>query len=230
MTLPKHPSAILLFAAGLGTRMAPLTNTRPKPLVEVAGKPLLDHALAQCAGLKTVVNAHYFADQIHAHLADKNTLVSDESDELLETGGGLKRALPLLDSNPVFTMNTDAVWRGANPAQSLLDTWQPDKMDALLLMIPTNHAVGHKGSGDFNIDSEGRLSRGADYVYSGVQIIQTDGLAAITETAFSMWALWENMLVNGTMFGTVYNGQWCDVGRPDSIPIAEAMLAGETDV
>ena len=105
------PSAILLFAAGLGTRMAPLTNTLPKPLVEVADQPLLDHALAHCTGLKVVVNAHYRANQIRDHLAGTGVLVSDESDHLLETGGGLKRALPLLDSNPVLTMNTDAVWK-----------------------------------------------------------------------------------------------------------------------
>ena len=228
--MTENPSAILLFAAGLGTRMAPLTNTRPKPLVEVAGKPLLDHALAQCVGLKAVVNTHYFAEQIHDHLADKDVLVSDESDQLLETGGGLKRALPLLDSDPVFTMNTDAVWRGANPVQSLQGAWLPEEMEALLLMIPTAQAVGHNGSGDFDIDSEGRLSRGTDYVYSGVQIIRTDGLAAITEDAFSMWALWEDVLAKETMFGTVYDGQWCDVGRPESIPVAEAMLAGRANV
>ena len=226
----EHPSAILLFAAGLGTRMSPLTNTRPKPLVEVAGKPLLDHALAQCAGMKPVVNAHYFAEQIHAHLEGTDVLVSDESDQLLETGGGLKRALPLLNSNPVFTMNTDAVWRGSNPVKSLQDAWRPEKMTALLLMIPTEQAVGHIGSGDFDIDAQGRLSRGNDYVYSGVQIIRTDGLATISKNAFSMWDLWEGMLANETMFGTIYDGQWCDVGRPDSIPIAEAMLAGNSHV
>jgi len=230
MTLNEHPSAILLFAAGLGTRMAPLTHSRPKPLVEVAGKPLLDHALVQCDGLKTVVNTHYFAEQIHTHLADKDVLISNESDQLLETGGGLKRALPLLDSNPVFTMNTDAVWRGSNPVRSLQDTWLPEKMESLLLMIPTAQAVGHNGSGDFDIDSESRLSRGSTYVYSGLQIIRTDGLAMISQDAFSMWALWEDMLAKGTMFGTVYTGQWCDVGSPDSIPIAEDMLVGDANV
>ncbi|AKS47738.1 MurNAc alpha-1-phosphate uridylyltransferase [Octadecabacter temperatus] len=228
--MSEHPNAILLFAAGLGTRMAPLTNKRPKPLVEVSGKPLLDHALAQCSGLKAVVNTHYFAEQIHAHLAGTDVLVSDESDQLLETGGGLKRALPLLDSNPVLTMNTDAVWRGSNPVECLKDEWRPKKMDALLLMIPTSNAVGHNGSGDFDIDSEGRLSRGSEYVYSGVQVIRTDGLASISLEAFSMWALWESMLANETMFGVVYDGQWCDVGRPDSIPVAEDMLAGDPNV
>jgi MurNAc alpha-1-phosphate uridylyltransferase len=127
-------------------------------------------------------------------------------------------------------MNTDAVWRGSNPVQTLQRAWLPEKMDALLLMIPTAQAVGHNGSGDFDVDGNGRLTRGHDYVYSGVQIIRTDGLASISEDAFSMWALWKNMLAKETMFGTVYDGQWCDVGRPDSIPVAEAMLAGDANV
>jgi MurNAc alpha-1-phosphate uridylyltransferase len=224
------PSAILLFAAGLGTRMAPLTNTRPKPLVSVAGVALLDHALANCAGLRTVVNVHYFADQIRDHLAQTDVLISDESKQLLETGGGLKHALPLLGSNPVLTMNTDAVWKGPNPVQALTQAWTPIEMEAVLLLIPRAHAVGHTGSGDFDLDSSGRLTRGTKYVYSGVQIIHTDGLADITEDAFSMWVLWDGMLKRKTMFGVVYDGQWCDVGRPDSIEIAQEMLAGGDDV
>ncbi|MDB4213545.1 nucleotidyltransferase family protein [Octadecabacter sp.] len=223
------PKSVLLFAAGLGTRMAPLTNTRPKPMVEVAGKALIDHAIDQCAGLKIVVNAHYFADQIEQHVNGRDITVSDETDELRETGGGLKHAMPLLNSNPVFTMNTDAVWKADNPITTLRNAWHQD-MDALLLMIPRASAVGHLGDGDFNIDSETRLTRGTDYVYSGVQIIRTNGLAHITETAFSMWSLWTDMLEHGTMHGVVYNGQWCDVGRPESIPIAESMLAEGPDV
>lgn len=224
------PSAILLFAAGLGTRMAPLTNTRPKPLITVAGRTLLDHARQHCDGLRVVVNAHYFADQIRDHLAGSDTLVSDETDALLETGGGLKQALPLLDSNPVFTMNTDAVWSGSNPVQTLARAWNPETMEALLLMIPRADAVGHTGEGDFDINADGRITRGTDFIYSGVQIIKMDCLAGIKETAFSMWVPWTDMLERKAMFGTVYDGQWCDVGRPDSIPIAEAMLHGECNV
>ncbi|AGI70162.1 hypothetical protein OAN307_c48170 [Octadecabacter antarcticus 307] len=223
------PSAILLFAAGLGTRMAPLTNTRPKPLVNVAGRALLDHALAHCTGLRTVVNVHYFADQIRDQLAQTNVMISNESKQLLETGGGLKHALPLLDSNPVLTMNTDAVWKGPNPVHVLSQTWMPAEMESLLLLIPRAHAVGHTGSGDFDIDGSGRLTRGTSYVYSGVQIICTDGLADILENKFSMWALWDRMLNRKTMFGAVYDGQWCDVGSLDSIKIAEDMLAGGDD-
>jgi MurNAc alpha-1-phosphate uridylyltransferase len=225
-----NPSAILLFAAGLGTRMAPLTNTRPKPLVQVAGRPLIDHALAHCNGLRTVVNVHYFADQIRNHLAQTDILISDETGQLLETGGGLKNALPLLSSNPVLTMNTDAVWKGQNSIQPLFQAWKPTEMDALLLIIPRTQAIGHTGSGDFDMDSSGRLLRGTNYVYSGVQIICTNGLADITGSTFSMWALWDGMLKQKRMFGVVYDGLWCDVGRPDSIKIAEKMLAGVDDV
>ncbi|MGJ8611473.1 MAG: nucleotidyltransferase family protein [Octadecabacter sp.] len=223
------PTSILLFAAGLGTRMAPLTDTRPKPLVTVAGRTLLDHARAQCIGLKTVVNTHYFANQIVDHLRDTDVLISDETDALLETGGGLKRALPLLGGNPVFTMNTDAVWNGPNPIHALSQTWRP-QMDALLLMIPRDAAVGHTGKGDFDIDANGCLTRGTDYVYSGVQIIRTHGLAQITDHAFSMWALWGDMLESRKMFGTVYDGKWCDVGRPENIAMAENMLEGSDNV
>lgn len=223
------PKAILLFAAGLGTRMAPLTNTRPKPMVKVAGRPLLDHALDWCDGLRCVVNTHYFADQIADHLAGTGVLISDESKQLLETGGGLKHALPLLESNPVFTMNTDAVWRGSNPVQMLAKAWRPD-MEALLLMIPRATAIGHTGAGDFDLTANGHLSRGTDFVYSGVQIIRTDRLVEVEDDAFSMWSLWSGMLDRESMFGAIYDGAWCDVGRPDSIPVAEAMLEENCDV
>lgn len=223
------PDSILLFAAGFGTRMAPLTNTRPKPMVEVAGKPLLDHAIDLCDGLNIVVNAHYFADQIKQHIAGRNIALSDETDLIRDTGGGLKHARPLLGRGPVFTMNTDAVWRGSDPIKTLKTSWTDD-MEALLLMIPRDLAVGHTGAGDFDIDANTRLTRGTDFVYSGVQIIRTDGLAAVSDDVFSMWALWDGMLDRGTMHGVAYDGQWCDVGRPDCIPTAEAMLAGNDNV
>lgn len=223
------PNSILLFAAGLGTRMAPLTNTRPKPLVEVAGRALLDHALDHCDGLKTVVNAHYFAGQIEHHIEGRNIILSDERDMLLETGGGLKHALPILGTEPVFTMNTDAVWRGNNPLDTLRSNWRQG-MDGLLLMIPRDQAVGHTGIGDFDINPDGKIARGKDYVYSGAQIIRTDLLTSIKKAAFSMWDLWTPMLEAGTLHGTPYHGAWCDVGRPESIPVAEALLGKPDDV
>ncbi|MDA9208071.1 nucleotidyltransferase family protein [Octadecabacter sp.] len=219
------PTSILLFAAGLGTRMAPLTNTRPKPLVEVAGRALLDHALDHCDGLNAVVNVHYYPDQIENHLAGRGISISDERAELLETGGGLKHALPILGDGPVYTMNTDAVWNGPNPLQRLEERWRPE-MNGLLLMIPRRNAVGHTGQGDFDIGADGRITRGHGYVYSGAQIIRTDLLASINKASFSMWDLWTPLLEGGTLFGTAYEGAWCDVGRPESIPIAEDLLKG----
>lgn len=217
------PNAILLFAAGLGTRMAPLTNTRPKPLVEVSGRPLLDHALDHCDGLKKVVNVHYFADQIEAHVAGKDIQISDERDMLLDTGGGLKQALPLLGGGPAFTLNTDAVWRGPNLINVLRKAWEP-QMEGLMLLIPRERAIAHRGGGDFNLDPSNKITRGQDFVYSGAQIIRTERLHSIQKRAFSMWDLWAPMLDAGTLFGTVYSGTWCDVGRPESIPVAEGIL------
>jgi MurNAc alpha-1-phosphate uridylyltransferase len=219
-----HPA--MIFAAGLGTRMGALTATRPKPLIQVAGKTLLDHALdiARAASPRIVVNTHYLADQISAHLSGQPILISHEP-ALLETGGGLRAALPLLDGNPVFTLNSDAVWRGTNPLSALAAAWRDD-MDALLLLLPRANAIGHTGTGDFTIDGAGRLTRASGLVYSGAQIIRTDDLAAIPETNFSLNPLWDQMAARGTLFGLPYSGQWCDVGQPESLPLAKAMLNG----
>lgn len=223
----------MIFAAGLGTRMRPLTTTRPKPLVEVAGKPLLDHALeiADSAGIETIVaNVHYLADQLVQHLAPRRVTVSDERERVLETGGGLRHALPLLGENPVFTLNSDSVWTGENPLSQLRARWDPERMDALLLLVPRRNARGHAGSGDFILGNEGRLARGPGLVYSGAQIIKTEGLAAISEDVFSLNRLWDRMLSDGRLFGTEHRGGWCDVGDPEGLAAAEAMLAGGADV
>lgn len=216
----------MLFAAGFGTRMGQLTADRPKPLIKVAGKALLDHALDLAAplGLNTVVNAHYKADMIAAHLSEQEVALSDESNKILETGGGLKKALPLLSSSTVFTMNTDAVWAGANPLKQLQAEWDPTKMDALLLCVPLESAIGHKGDGDFKMDHDGHLKRGPGLVYSGVQILKTDGLAQIEEEAFSLNLLWDRIAAENRIFGVSYTGKWCDVGHPAGIKSAEAML------
>ena len=216
------PTSVLFFAAGLGTRMAPLTNDRPKPLVTVAGKSLLAHAMDLAETIPTrVVNVHYLADQIIA-MVDPTVIISDERDALLETGGGLKKAAPLL-SNPTFTMNTDAVWSGPNPFDVLREAWR-DEMDALLLTCPKSNAVGHLGHGDFVTAPDGRISRGPGNIYTGAQIIRTDVLQSISETAFSLNEAWNILLERGTLFGVEYTGKWCDVGRPDSIPLAEEMV------
>jgi len=217
---------IILFAAGKGTRMGDLTKDRPKPMVEVAGKPLIDHALqiANAADVgPIVVNLHYLPQLLKAHLSGQDIVFSDETDGLLETGGGLRKALPLLCSNPVLTMNTDAVWNGPNPIETLKNAWQP-QMEALLLLVKKQNVSGHLGAGDFGINAEGRLHRAPDLIYTGVQIIRTDVLSEITEDAFSMNLAWDIIAKRNGLFGAVYDGKWCDVGQPSSIPLAEAML------
>ncbi len=219
----------MLFAAGNGTRMRPLTETVPKPLIEVAGKPLLAHAMDQVAtmpNLRVVANAHYKADQIEAYFAGSDVVVNRESPDLLDTGGGLRNALPLLGDGPVFTMNTDAVWLGPSPLDCLARAWDPVRMDALLLGIPLDRAHGHAGHGDFSADPDGRAARGPGLIYSGVQILSTKELLEIEGSVFSLNALWDRLLVRQRVFIQPYPGQWCDVGRPENIAVAEAMLRG----
>lgn len=222
------PDTLMLFAAGFGTRMAPLTETRPKPLIPVAGKALIDHALAVAdpMGLRRiVVNLHYRGEQIRAHLGTRpNICFSDETETILDTGGGLRAALPLLGAGPVFTLNSDYVWTGPNPLQRLADAWDPARMDGLLLLVPPAQARGHAGPGDFLCDAGGRLTRGPGLVYGGAQILKTEGLGDFTERAFSLNLLWNRMMQQERLFGVVHQGGWCDVGHPAAIPLAEEML------
>ncbi|WP_170440101.1 nucleotidyltransferase family protein [Ruegeria arenilitoris] len=222
------PEAIMLFAAGFGTRMGALTRTRPKPLIPVAGRPLIDHALELTDSVRprrVVANLHYLADQLADHLAPRGVLLSHEQPDILETGGGLRAALPLLGPGPVFTMNTDAIWSGPNPLELLLDAWDPARMDALLICVPIAQTIGHAGPGDFRIDPQGRLERGPGHVYGGIQILKTDDLADIPGKAFSLNVLWDRMHRDGRLYGLQYPGRWCDVGRPEGIALAEEMLA-----
>lgn len=223
------PDALMLFAAGFGTRMGALTQDRPKPMVEVAGRPLIDHALslARAAGISRIVaNVHYLPDQVRDYLTPRGIAISDESDAILETGGGLRKALPLLGDGPVFTLNTDAVWTGADIVARLRAAWDPARMDALLVLVPTQRAVGHRGSGDFSLAPDGRITRGAGYVYTGLQILNPAGLEEIADPAFSLNVLWDRILREGRAYGLVHEGAWCDVGRPESIALAEDMLRG----
>jgi len=222
-----HPTAIMMFAAGFGARMRHLTKDRPKPMIPVAGKPLIDHALemarsANCEPI--VVNLHYKADVLVRHLTDQNVVTVLEQPDILETGGGLRNALALLGDGPVYTTNTDAVWTGPNPLNLLSAAWKPDEMDALLMCVPTESAVGHAGDGDFTLAPNGMLNRGPGVVYGGVQIIKTDRLAQIKETTFSLNLLWDEMLKDQRLFGLSYTGKWCDVGHPEGIALAETML------
>ncbi|GAA6180705.1 nucleotidyltransferase family protein [Shimia sp. NS0008-38b] len=221
------PDAVMLFAAGFGTRMGALTKARPKPLLSVAGKPLLDHALDLTNAVKptkTVVNAHYKHSQIEQHLAERDVFVSIETPKILDTGGGLRHALPHLGDGPVYTGNTDAVWHGPNPFDMLRTAWQPEIMDALLLCVPRAQAIGYTRNGDFFIDDDGRLNRGPGMVYTGVQILKTHGLCTIDKSVFSLNLLWDKMDAEGRLYGLTYPGTWCDVGTPEGIGLAEAML------
>lgn len=223
---------IMLFAAGLGTRMGPLVANRPKPLITVAGKPLFDHALDLTALPeidRRVANVHYMAEMMRAHLAARSVSVSDESDLLRDTGGGLKHALPLLHGDPVMTLNTDAVWSGPNPVQQMLDHWHDD-MDCLLLVMPPDRTLGHPGQGDFLIDAAGRLSRGPGTIYTGLQLIRRDLVSSYAEPVFSLNRIWSDLIQKATLFGTIYPGRWCDVGQPASIRLAESMLQDTADV
>ncbi len=223
-----QPQAIMLFAAGFGTRMGALTSKLPKPLIPVAGKPLIDHALELTRAVqpdRIVANLHYRAEQLADHLTPKGVVLSHEP-EILETGGGLKAALPLLGSGPIYTMNPDVIWDGPNPLPLLRAAWRPEKMDGLLMCVPVAQAVGYAGTGDFVVDNEGRLRRGPGVIYGGIQILKTEGLDAIQETAFSLNVLWDRMLAKNRLYCVTFPGRWCDVGHPAGLDLAEALLAG----
>lgn len=221
--------ATMIFAAGLGTRMRPLTDDRPKAMVSVAGRPLIDHALDQVSGTgPTVVNTHHFADRLHAHLAGRDVTLVHETPILLETGGGLRNALPHLGEGPVLTMNADACWTGPRARETLLKAWKLDRMDGLLLMVPHDRAIGGTRA-SFAIERDGHLSRNTSgLIYTGAGIVRTEGLAVIEADVFSLRDLWFDMLDRGRLFGVEHPGHWADVGTPDGIAAAEAMLAGST--
>jgi MurNAc alpha-1-phosphate uridylyltransferase len=231
----------MLMAAGLGKRMRPLTATRPKPLVRVAGQALIDHALDRIedAGIRrTVVNVHYLADAVEAHLQARarqtgaDYPVSDERAKLLETGGGLIHALPLLGDAPFLCANSDNLWiNGPGDSIRLLASrWDDAEMDALLLVIPHARATGHRGLGDFHLDPQGRLSRRksgrvAPFVYTGVQIISPRLIQDPPSDVFSTNIFWDRAIAQGRAYGMTHSGLWFDVGTPEAIPLVEAGIA-----
>ena len=222
------PLPLMVFAAGFGTRMGALTADRPKPLIEVAGKHLIDRALdlaAEIAPDPIVVNLHYRADQLVDHLKTRDVLFSREEPEILDTGGGMRAALPLLGEGPVASLNPDVIWRGPNPLAALIEAWQPEEMDALLMCIPIGRIIGRVEPGDFDVDAHGHVTRGGDLVYGGAQIIKTDMLHDIPETAFSLNMVWSRMIAQNRLCIAQYPGFWCDVGRPEGIAMAEELLA-----
>jgi MurNAc alpha-1-phosphate uridylyltransferase len=235
------PDTAMVMAAGLGKRMRPLTASRPKPLVELAGKPLIDHVLdrLRAAGVgKVVVNVHYLADSLEAHLAssakDFDVTISDERKLLLETGGGLVQAAPMIDCDPFLVVNSDNYWIDgpADGLKLLASGWDSERMDALLLLVPQARAGNHRGQGDFHMDRFGRLkrrgrSRVAPYVFTGIQMISKRLLDGAPQGAFSTNVLWDRAIADGRCFGLVHQGLWFDVGTPRSIRDTEAALANE---
>lgn len=226
--MTEAPNTVMLFAAGFGTRMGALTRNRPKPLVEVAGRPLIDHTLdlIEQAGLaKTVANLHYLPDQLARHLRPRGVALSIETPEILDTGGGLKAALPLTGPGPIFTSTSDAIWSGPNPFRFAAEHWNPDSMDALLVCVPLGQTLGRQGGGDFSLVAENRLSRGGDMVFGGVQILKTEPVAAFPDRVFSLNAIWDEMANARRLCGAAYPGRWCDIGRPEGIGLAETLLS-----
>ena len=189
---------------------------------------MIDHAITLLEGTdvtKIVANLHYKPDSLRTHLEGKGVLTIEETPDILETGGGLRNALGLLGSAPVFTLNTDAIWQGPSPVPMLAEMWDPTKMDALLIGIPIAQAEGYIGNGDFTIAQNGTLTRGLGLIFGGVQIIKTDLLAEIPNKSFSLNLLWDKMLAKGRLYGLPYPGRWCDVGHPEGITLAEKMLS-----
>ncbi|MGQ0659941.1 nucleotidyltransferase family protein [Sphingosinicella sp.] len=233
------PTTAMVMAAGLGKRMRPLTATRPKPLIEVAGKPLIDHVLdhLKAAGVaKAVINVHYLADAIEGHLQNRvkgiDFAISDERAQLLETGGGLVKALPLIDADPFIALNADNFWvDGPVDALKLLASgWDEERMDGLLLLVPLAQANCHQGRGDFHMSANGALARRrprgvAPFVYTGIQMLSKRFFAGdLPDGPFSTNLLWDRAIEKGRLFGAVHQGLWFDVGRPENIKAAEEML------
>ena len=233
------PDTAMVVAAGLGTRMRPLTETTPKPLIEVAGKPLIDHVLERlaAAGVRRVVaNVHYLPDQIEAYLASHahglDIKISDERDLLLETGGGLVKAAPMIDSDPFLAVNSDNLWIDGpvDTVKLLASHWDDARMDALLLLVPQARAFNHRGQGDFHMSRNGRLRRRqekrvAPFVFTGVQMLSKRLLRDAPEGPFSTNLLWDRAIAEGRCFGAVHQGLWFDVGTPGAIERTEDLIA-----
>lgn len=232
------PTRAMVMAAGLGTRMRPLTDDRSKALVEVAGKPLIDWTLdkLEAAGVESaVVNVHHFADRLEHHLAGRaqgpDILISDERDGLMETGGGLVKAAPLLGEDPVFVANIDALWIDAETAEldRLATGFDESAMDFRLLLSPIGQNLGFPGAGDFHLAADGRLARsgqgeGALYAFAGVQVLHPRVLKGRPLEPFSTNRLWDEALERGRVFGTAMNAFWMHVGDPQARDAAQNRL------
>ncbi len=240
MSDPNTPLAsdvAMVLAAGLGKRMRPLTATRPKPLVRVDGRPLIDHSLdklAEAGVARAVVNVHYLPGQITAHLANRKApaiTISDESDRLLETGGGIMKALPLIDGDPFFCLNSDNIWLDGpqNVFAALSAAWNPERMDALLLLVSHARAFNYEGRGDFHLDPLGKITRRksgrvAPFIFTGIQLVSQRLLRDAPEGAFSTGVLWNRAIEEERLYGISHSGLWFEVGAPQMIAPTEAAL------
>lgn len=227
----------MVMAAGLGTRMQPLTQDQPKPLIRVNGKALIDYSLdglGQAGVAKAVVNVHYLADALEAHLAARKAgpaiVISDERELLLETGGGMVKAAPLLP-DPFFCLNSDNIWLDGprDVFRELSARWNPEQMDALLLVTSHARAVNYTGKGDFHLDPLGRISRRrtgriAPFIYTGIQIVSHRLLRDAPAGPFSTNVLWERAIAEERLYGLSHTGLWCEVGDPAAIAPTEALL------
>jgi MurNAc alpha-1-phosphate uridylyltransferase len=227
----------MVLAAGLGTRMRPLTDALPKPLVKVAGKALIDHVLDRLADAgvaKAVVNVHHMADQIETHLKGRTRpqiAISDERDLLLDTGGGVVKALPLLGADPFFHMNSDTLWiEGVTPNLPRLAAQFTDGMDILLLLASTTASIGYEGRGDFVMAPDGRLSRRperevAPFVYAGAAMMRPSLFADAPQGKFSLNRMFDRAMEAGRLCGLRLEGTWMHVGTPEAIRAAEAAIS-----
>jgi MurNAc alpha-1-phosphate uridylyltransferase len=228
----------MILAAGLGTRMRPLTNDRPKPLVKVRGKALIDHAIDRLvhAGVEMiVVNVHYRADMLKEHLAKRRGVeirISDETESLLDSGGGIANVLPWFEGQPFFTHNSDSIWvEGTGHALAKLKArWSPDDMDVLMMVAPTVTSVCYEGRGDFMMDADGHLTRVpeqrvAPFVWSGVQIVHPRLFEDLPGRKFSINLLWNRAIDKSRLFGQRLDGVWMHIDRPEAIRESEAFLA-----
>jgi len=227
----------MVMGAGHGTRMAPLTDDKPKPLVPFMGRPLIDHVLARldAAGVgDVVVNVHAHADLLEAHLkkvSSPKILISDERAELLDTGGGVKKARPLLGDDPVFTFNSDSVWiEGRRPTLTrMMEVWDPERMDALLMIASATNTIGEVRRGDFTMEPDASLVRRqeqtvAPFMYAGVQIIKPALFDEGPEGPFSTNLMWDNAMERGRLFGLRMEATWMHVGTPEDLADAERFL------
>jgi MurNAc alpha-1-phosphate uridylyltransferase len=239
-----HIDTAMVLAAGLGTRMRPLSADRPKPMIEVGGKALIDHMLDKLAAdgvMRAVVNVHYRADQLEAHLAARQAagkgpeiVISDERAELLETGGALVKARHLLGDRPIFVMNTDQVWlEGARLIlPTLREAWDAERMDALLMLAGGIGVMGYQGAGDFTMDPVGRVARRrapfiAPFVFAGVYILDPQVLDGRLVERFSANRYWDDSLEAGRLYGRRFDGRWMHVGDPRARREADLVLSRE---